>query len=90
MCQDFAAGMPRVYVFWATSLPLSLGVIATIYADTIRRLTPSQVANKSKPVAGDSEQNQDMQYFEVAPGGPPPEERSLGWLRAYANIFGYP
>ena len=90
MGQDFAAGIPRFYVFWAISLPLSLGVIATIYADTIRRLTPSQLANKTKPVAGDSDQNQDMQYFDEAPGEPPPEERPLGWLRAYATIFGYP
>ena len=86
MGQDFAAGMPRFYVFWAISLPLSLGVIATIYADTIRRLTPRQLANKRKPIADDSEQNQGMQYF----GEPPPDERPLGWLRAYATIFGYP
>ena len=41
--QDFAAGMRLFYVYWVISLPLSLGVIATIYPDSIRRLTPAQL-----------------------------------------------
>ena len=42
--QEFAVGMPLFYVYWVISLPSSLGVIVIIYANNIRRLTPSQLA----------------------------------------------
>ena len=77
MGQEFAAGMPLFYVYWVISLPLSLGVIATIYADTIRRLTPSQLDMK-KHGGSDLDFNE---TYDVD------DERPLGWLGAYAALF---
>ena len=94
MGQQFAAGMPLFYVYWVISLPLSLGVIATIYADNIRRLTPDQFKKKH----GENVSNFTPVYDYYGPGPhssgrPPSNERPLGWFKAYATIllyiFGY-
>lgn len=82
MGQDFAAGMPLFYVFWVISLPLSLGVIATIYADTIRRLTPSQLHMQK---TGETILN----FHETYDASEVVDERPLGWLGAYATLLRY-
>ena len=80
MGQDFAAGMPLFYVYWVISLPLSLGVIATIYADTIRRLTPSQLhMQKERKTMSKSNETYDDSRVD--------DERPLGWLGAYAHLL---
>ncbi len=84
MGQEFAAGMPLFYIYWVISLPLSLGVIATIYADTIRRLTPIQLEMK-KYGGNDSDANPVVYYD--GPGPDLNDERPLGWLRAYATVL---
>lgn len=80
MGQEFAAGMPLFYVYWVISLPLSLGVIATIYADSIRRLTPSQL-HMQKNAETRLNYNAADDYLDVV------DERPLGWLGAYANLL---
>ena len=82
MGQDFAAGMRLFYVYWVISLPLSLGVIATIYADSIRRLTPTQLDMRKH---GDS----DLEVNAFAGGRRVHGERPLGWLGAYATLLRY-
>ena len=80
MGQEFAAGMPLFYVYWVISLPLSLGVIATIYADTIRRLTPSQLHMQKNA--------ETILYInEIDYGRRVGHERPLGWLGAYAALL---
>lgn len=86
MGQEFAAGMPLFYVYWVISLPLSLGVIATIYADTIRRLTPNQLDMKK------FERNNavvNVDYADYEAGSHTNNDRPLGWLRAYATVLRY-
>lgn len=82
MGQDFAAGMRLFYVYWVISLPLSLGVIATIYADSIRRLTPTQLDMRKH---GDG----DLEFNAFADGRRVRHERPLGWLGAYAALLRY-
>ena len=84
MGQEFAAGMPLFYLYWVISLPLSLSVIATIYADTIRRLTPIQLDPKKYGVY-DPKQNSDPEFFDSGPWLDS-DLRPLGWLRAYATV----
>ena len=90
MGQEFAAGMPLFYVYWVISLPLSLAVIATIYADTIRRLTPTQLGIKmtrisEMAVGSDTDTNQNYAGFEA--GSYTNDDRPLGWLGAYATVL---
>ena len=84
MGQQFAAGMPLFYVYWVISLPLSLGVIITIYADTIRRLTPSQLAMK-KSAENDAFVHELSVDYRM--GSHTNDDRPLGWLGAYATVF---
>ena len=80
--QDFAAGMRLFYVYWVISLPLSLGVIATIYADSTRRLTPAQLDMRKH---GDGDREVDA----FADGRRVRHEQPLGWLGAYATLLRY-
>ena len=89
MGQNFAAGMPLFYVFWVIALPLSLGVIATIYADTIRRLTPSQLGMEENGVNNIVDNAEIPNYRRRFDGRLATNERPLGWFRAYAAIVGY-
>ena len=82
MGQEFAAGMPLFYVYWVISLPLSLGVIATIYADSIRRLTPSQLHMQKK-----AEPMTRLSHIAFHDDGGMDDERPLGWLGAYASLL---
>ena len=86
MVQDFAAGMRLFYVYWVISLPLSLGVIATIYDDSIRRLTPAQL-DMRKHGDGDLEVNAFAGGRRVRHRVRP--EQPLGWLGAYATLLRY-
>lgn len=94
MGQEFAAGMPLFYVYWVISLPLSLGVIVTIYADTIRRLTPNQLDMKkfgeidaeidASVVASEGSDTNNIRYNV---GSHTNDDRPLGWLGAYATVL---
>ena len=84
MGQEFAAGMPLFYVYWVISLPLSLGVIATIYADTIRRLTPTQLKMKK---SGGNDTDINIVFFSDEVGSHTNDDRPLGWLRAYGTVL---
>ena len=84
MGQEFKAGMPLYYVYWVISLPLSLGVIITICADTIGRLTPSQLAME-KSAETDAFVHQSVNDYRIGPHTK--DDRPLGWLGAYATVL---
>ena len=89
MGQNFAVGMPLFYVYWVISLPLSLGVIVTIYADTLRRLTPDQLnmkkSGRRNAVRINARVNQNFADSEA--GSHTNNDRPLGWSGAYATVF---
>ena len=86
MGRQFAAGMPFFYVYWVISLPLSPGVIITIYADTIRRLTPNQLGMKKNERINT---RVNLNYANYEAGSHTNDDRPLGWLRAYGTVLPY-
>jgi hypothetical protein len=82
MTGEFAAGEGKFYVYWVVTVPLSIIVLAVIYADSIRRMTGWEYLGKPEPV-----DDPNVKYYVAPP--PDPRSRQLGWLRAFATIFGY-
>ena len=98
MGADFAAGEPRFYVFWVVAIPLALGVIATIYADSIRHhLIGGELKGGSEESSADVAEVQATNLASTRPSrlyatedvSASTPRKPLGWLRAYATIFGY-
>lgn len=84
MAGDFGPGGSKFYVYWAVTLPLCVIILVIIYADTIRKLTGFEYLGEEQP-----EPIMETKLYMMSDSGPDQRTQELGWLRAFATIFGY-